>query len=200
MAVDRLTGCSAIIVPRRIAHATRTQCLSMLIPFLGLRTNILFLSTMVGIVPTEPSRRGTGPQNRALLHRKAPIERPVDALCRCPADRFVAPTPERVHRTYPSLASDWTGPDLLFRAKHLFLAAMVAISPCRAVRDGELGPSSASILNGNSLNPDDAKGALPPAYPPLQTCRRPMGLQRKSNAGTMNPHRSSGDERAIADT
>ena len=80
MAVERLTGCSAIIVPRRIAHATRTQCLSMLIPFLGLRANSLFLSTMVGIVPTEPSR-GTGPQNRALLHRKAPIERPVDALC-----------------------------------------------------------------------------------------------------------------------
>jgi hypothetical protein len=49
-------------------------------------------------------------------------------------------------------------------------------------------------------NPDDAKGALPPAYPPLQTCRRPMVLQRKSNAGTMNPHRRSGDERAIADT
>src|SRR5258707_10464924 len=119
MAVDRLTGCSAIIVPRSIAHATRTQ--SMPVPFLGLRA--LFLSTMVGIVPTEPSRRGTGPQNRALLHRKAPIERPVDALCRYPADRFVAPTPERVHRTYASLASDWTGPDLLFRAKHLFLAA-----------------------------------------------------------------------------
>src|SRR2546430_15568766 len=119
MAVDRLTGCSAIIVPRRIAHATRTQCLSMLIPFLGLRTNILFLSTMVGIVPTEPSRRGTGPQNRALLLRKTPIERPVG----CPADRFVAPTPEQVHRTYPSVTSDWTGPDLLFRAKQLFLAA-----------------------------------------------------------------------------
>jgi hypothetical protein len=27
-----------------------------------------------------------------------------------------------------------------------------------------------------------------------------MVLQRKSNAGTMNPHRSSGDEWAIADT
>src|SRR5262245_59073360 len=26
MAVNRLTGCSAIIVPRRIAHATRTTC------------------------------------------------------------------------------------------------------------------------------------------------------------------------------
>src|SRR5262249_46120431 len=71
MAVDRFTGCSAIIVPRRIALATRTQCLSMPVPFLGLRANILFLSTMVGIVPTEPSRRGTGPLNRALLHRKS---------------------------------------------------------------------------------------------------------------------------------
>src|SRR5215469_14689983 len=106
MAVDRLTGCSAIIVPRRIAHATRTQCLSMLIPFLGLRTNTLFLSTGWELPP--PNR--TGPQNRGLLHRKAPIERPVDALCRCPADRFVAPPPEQGHRTYPSLASDWTGP------------------------------------------------------------------------------------------
>src|SRR6516225_7267539 len=105
MAVDRLTGCSAIIVPCRIAHATRTQCLSMPVPFLGLRADILFLSTTVGIVPTEPSRRGTGPLNRALLHRKTPIERPVDALCRCPADRFVARTPEQVHRTYPSAAS-----------------------------------------------------------------------------------------------
>jgi hypothetical protein len=54
--------------------------------------------------------------------------------------------------------------------------------------------------NGNSLSPVDAKGALPPAYPPSQTCRQPMVLQRKSNAGTMNPHRSSGDEWAIADT
>jgi len=57
----------------------------------------LFLSTMVGIVPTEPSR-GTGPQNRALLHRKAPIERPVDALCRCPAGRFSC---RRIHQRRP---------------------------------------------------------------------------------------------------
>jgi hypothetical protein len=168
----------------------------MLIPFLGLRANILFLSTMVGIVPTEPSRRGTGPQNRGLLHRKTPIERPVG----CPADRFVAPTPEQVHRTYPSLASDWTGPDFLFGAKHLFLAANSGNFPLLSGQEWGTGASSASILNGNSLNPDDAKGALPPAYPPPQTCWRPMVLQRKSNAGTMNPHRSSGDERAIADT
>src|SRR5215469_764628 len=73
MAVDRLTGCSAIIVPRRIAHATRTQCLSMLVPFLGLRANILFLSTLVGIVPTEPSRRGPGPQNRLCFIAKRPL-------------------------------------------------------------------------------------------------------------------------------
>src|SRR5262249_8437937 len=73
MAVDRLTGCSAIIVPRRIALATRTQCLSMPVPFLGLRVNILFLSTMVGIVPTEPSTRGTGPLTRALLHSKSAL-------------------------------------------------------------------------------------------------------------------------------
>jgi hypothetical protein len=164
MAVDRLTGCSAIIVPRRIAHATRTQCLSMLVPFLGLRANSLFLSTTVGIVPIEPSRRGTGPQNRGLLHRKAPIERPVG----CPADRFVAPTPEQVHRTYPGVASDWTGPDLLFRAKHLFLAANGGNFPLSSGRGWGRGASSASILNGNSLNPDDAKGALRPAYPPLQ--------------------------------
>jgi hypothetical protein len=47
---------------------------------------------------------------------------------------------------------------------------------------------------GNSLNPVDAKGILPPAYPPPQTCWRQMVLQRKSNTGTMNPHRSSADE------
>jgi hypothetical protein len=178
MAVDRLTGCSAIIVPRRIAHATRTQCLSMLIPFLGLRTNILFLSTMVGIVPTEPSRRGAGPQNRALLHRKAPIERPVGALCRCPADRFVAPTPEQVHRTYPSVASDWTGPDLLFRAKHLFLA-MEAISPLLSGQEWGTGASSASILNRNSLNSDDAKGALPPDLSPASNVPAADGAPTK---------------------
>src|SRR6266566_8677813 len=99
MAVHRLTGCSAIIVPPRIAHATRTQCLSMLIPFLGLRT--LFLSTMVGIVPTEPSRRGTGPQNRALLHAKRPLSgrltRSVAALLtgssRQRLNRFIGRTP-----------------------------------------------------------------------------------------------------------
>src|SRR5207302_6030334 len=188
MAVDTLTGCSAIIVPRRIAHATRTQCLSMLIPFLGLRTNILFLSTVVGICPTEPSRTGTGPQNRGLLHRKAPIERPVtgsvSALLtgssRQHLNRFIGRT--------PSLASDWTGPDLLFRAKHLFLAANGGNFPLPSGQEWGTGASSASILNGNSLNPDDAKGTLPPAYPPLQTCRRPMVLQRKSNAGIMNPH------------
>jgi hypothetical protein len=72
--------------------------------------------------------------------------------------------------------------------------------PCRAFRVGKLGPLRPSILNGNLLNPVDARWALPPAYPPPQTCLRPMVLQRKSNAGTMNRHRSSGDERAIADT
>jgi hypothetical protein len=56
----------------------------------------------------------------------------------------------------PSLVSDWTGPDLLFRAKHLFLAAMVAISPCRAVRDEELALFGLNSI-GNSLNPVDAK-------------------------------------------
>jgi hypothetical protein len=71
---------------------------------------------------------------------------------------------------------------------------------CRAVRDEELGPLRPSILNGKPLNPVNPKGALPPAYPPSQTCRRPMVLHRKSNAGTMNPHRSSGDEWVIADT
>ena len=168
MAVDRLTGCSAIIVPRRIAHATCTQCLSMLVPFLGLRANILFLSTMVGIVPTEPSRRGAGPQNRALLHRKAPIERPVG----CPADRFVAPTPEQVHRTYPSVASDWTGPDLLFRAKHLFLAANGGNFPLPSGQGWGTGASSASILNGNSLIPMTQKGP----------CRLPIPRFKRAGA------------------
>jgi hypothetical protein len=168
MAVDRLTGCSAIIVPRRIAHATRTQCLSMLIPFLGLRANILFLSTMVGIVPTEPSRRGAGPQNRALLLRKAPIERPVG----CPADRFVAPTPEQVHRTYPSLASDWTGPDLLFRAKHLFLAANGGNFPLPSGQGWGTGASSASIPNGNLLIPMTQKG---PCRLPIPRFKRAGG-------------------------
>ncbi len=170
----------------------------MLIPFLGLRANSLFLSTMVGIVPTEPSR-GTGPQNRALLHRKAPIERPVDALCaalltgssrqrlngfigRTPASRRIGRAP--ICYSAPNICSS---------------LPMVAISP--AERSG-MGNWGLFGLNSERefANPDDAKGALPPAYPPLQTCRRPMVLQRKSNAGTMNPHRSSGDERAIADT
>src|SRR5262245_17136026 len=135
MAVDRLTGCSAIIVPRRVAHATRTQCLSMPVPFLGLRADILFLSTTVGPVPTAPPRRGPGPLNRALLHCKTPIERPVKRSVAALLTGSSRQRPERVHRTHP----DWTGPDLLFRAKHLFLAAMVAISPCRAVRDEEPG-------------------------------------------------------------
>jgi hypothetical protein len=168
MAVDRLTGCSAIIVPRRIAHATRTQCLSMLVPFLGLRANSLFLSTTVGIVPIEPSRRGTGPQNRGLLHRKAPIERPVG----CPADRFVAPTPEQVHRTYPGVASDWTGPDLLFRAKHLSSPPMEAISPCRAVRDGELGPLRPQFRTGIRLIPMTQRG---PCRLPIPRFKRARG-------------------------
>jgi hypothetical protein len=59
---------------------------------------------------------------------------------------------------------------------------MVAISPAERSGMGNWG----LFGNGNSLN--------------AQTCRRPMVLQRKSNAGTMNPHRSSGDEWAIADT
>ena len=71
----------------------------MLVPFLGLRTNILFLSTMVGIVPTESSRRGTGPQNRALLHRKKrahrrPVKRSVAVLLTgSRADEFISDAP-----------------------------------------------------------------------------------------------------------
>jgi hypothetical protein len=68
----------------------------MPVPFLGLRA--LFLSTMVGIVPTEPSRRGTGPQNRGLLHRKAPIERQLTRsvaalLTGSRADEFISDAP-----------------------------------------------------------------------------------------------------------
>src|SRR5215813_8031883 len=76
MAVNRLTGCSAIIVPRRIAHAAHTKCPIRLLVALSpardllLRAKHLFLVTMVGIVATEPSRRGTGPLNRTWLHRK----------------------------------------------------------------------------------------------------------------------------------
>src|SRR5262249_19295932 len=140
MAVDRLTGCSAIIVPRRIAHATRTQCPSMLVLFLGLRANILFLSTLVGIVPTEPSRRGTGPQNRLCFVAKHPLSgrltRSVAALLtgssRQRLNRFIGRTPasRRIGRApichpAPNICSP---------------LPMGAISPRRAVRDGELGP------------------------------------------------------------
>jgi hypothetical protein len=69
--------------------------------------------------------------------------------------------------------------DLLFRAKHVFLAANGGNFPLPSGQGWGLGPSSASILNGNSLNPDNAKGALPPAHPPLQTCRRPIVLPTK---------------------
>ena len=71
--------------------------------------------------------------------------------------------------------------------------------PWRAVKDAERGPLRPSILTGTSLHPVDAR-ALPPGYPTPQTCRRPMVLQRKSNAAPVNLDRSSGDERAIADT
>jgi hypothetical protein len=71
--------------------------------------------------------------------------------------------------------------------------------PRRAVKDEERGPLRPSILTGTSLHPADAKG-LAAWLPPTQNCRRPLVLQRKSNAATVNLHRSSGDERAIADT
>src|SRR5262244_127570 len=72
MAVHRLTGCSAIIVPRRIAHATRTQCLSMPVSFLGLRANILFLSTNGGNCPhrTVKERDGTSEQGFASSQKR----------------------------------------------------------------------------------------------------------------------------------
>jgi hypothetical protein len=167
MAVDRLTGCSAIIVPRRIAHATRTQCLSMPVPFLGLRANILFLSTTVGIVPTEPSRRGTGPLNRALLHCKTPIERPVQ---RSVAALLTGSSRQRpngfIGRTQPRVGLD--GAPICYSAPNICSPLpMVAISPWCGQGWGTAA-SSPSILNGNSLNPVDAKGALPPANPRLK--------------------------------
>ena len=158
MAVDRLTGCSAIIVPRRIAHATRTQCLSMPVLFLGLRANILFLSTLVGIVPTEPSRRGTGPQNRALLHRKAPIERPVDALCRClltgssrqPLNGFIRVPHSHVELDGPLSAAGFVIPRQTFVPR-----CHGGNFPCRAVKDEERRPVRPLILTETSLHPVD---------------------------------------------
>jgi hypothetical protein len=163
MAVDRLTGCSAIIVPRRVAHATRTQCLSMPVPFLGLRADILFLSTTVGTVPTAPSRRGTGPLNRALLHCKTPIERPVK---RSVAALLTGSSRQRLN--------GFIGRTQIGRAPICYSAPNICSSlpwwqfpP--AERSGMRNrASSASILNGNSLNPVNAKAALPPAYPPPQ--------------------------------
>jgi hypothetical protein len=77
MAVDRLTGCSAIIVPRRIAHATRTQCLSTPVLFLGLRANILSLSTNGGNCPHRTVKERDGTSEQGFASAKAPIERPV---------------------------------------------------------------------------------------------------------------------------
>ena len=151
----------------------------MSVPFLGLRAIILFLSTMVGIVPTEPSRRGTGPQNRALLHAKRPLS---GRLTRSVAALLTGSSRQRLNRFIgrtPSLASDWTGPDLLFRAKHLFLAANGGNFPLPSGQEWGTGASSASILNGNSLNPDDAKGALPPAYPPASNVPAADGAPTK---------------------
>src|SRR5262249_43194263 len=71
--------------------------------------------------------------------------------------------------------------------------------PRRAVKDEERGPLRPSILTGTSLHPADAKG-LAAWLPPTQNCRRPLVLQRKSNAATVNLHPSSGAEPAIADT
>ena len=147
---------------------------------------------MVGIVPTEPSGEGRDLRTGLCFIAKRPLSgrltRSVAALL--PVRRANARTGSS------DVANLAPGPDLLFPAKHLFFAAMVAISPAERSGMGNWG----LFGNGNSLNPVDAKGALPPAYPPSQTCRRPMVLHRKSNAGTMNPHRSSGDEWAIADT
>src|SRR6516225_4213638 len=113
-----------------------------------------------------------------------------DALCLCPADRFVAPTPERVHRSTPLSRRIGRAPspmpDLLFRAKHLFLGAMVEF-PLASGQGRGTGASS-------------GRKGLAAWLSPHQTCRRPMVLQRKSNAATVNLDRSSGDERAIADT
>jgi len=77
-------------------------------------------------------------------------------------------------------------PDLLFRAKHLFLGAMVEF-PLASGQGRGTGASS-------------GRKGLAAWLSPHQTCRRPMVLQRKSNAATVNLDRSSGDERAIADT
>ena len=118
MAVNRLTGCSAITVPRSIAHATRTQCLSIPVPF----------------------RDGATSEQGFASSQKTPIEAAGEALRRFPADRFVAPTPQRVHRTVPSLASDWTGPDLLFRACHCWQFPLPS---------GQTGAPSASILRNS---------------------------------------------------
>ena len=166
MAVDRLTGCSAIIVPCRIAHATRTQCLSMPVPFLGLRADILFLSTTVGIVPTESSRRGTGPLNRALLHRKTPIERPVK---RSVAALLTGSSRQRLNgfigRTQSRVGLD--GPGFVIPRQTFVPRCHGDNFPLPSGQGEELGlfgPHS----TGNSLNPVDSKGALPPAYPPPQ--------------------------------
>src|SRR5215470_6860486 len=65
-----------------------------------------------------------------------------DAPCLCRADRFVAPTPERVHRSTPTLTSNWTGSlsdaGFVIPRQTFVPRCHGGNFPCRAVKDEEL--------------------------------------------------------------
>ena len=148
---------------------------------------------------SAPNRQGEGRDLRTgPCFRKAPNERPVK---RSVAALLTGSSRQRLNgfigRTQPRVGLE--GPRFVIPRQTFVPRCHGGNFPWRAVKDEERGPLRPSILTGTSLHPLDAR-ALPPGYPTPQTCRRPMVLQRKSNAATVNLDRSSGDERAIADT
>ena len=125
--------------------------------FLGLRANILFLSTNGGNCPHRTVKERDETSEQGLASAKAPNERPVK---RSVAALLTGSSRQRLNgfigRTQPRVGLD--GPRFVIRAKHLFLAAMVAISPCRAVRDEELGPLRPQFSSGIRLIPLTQRG------------------------------------------
>jgi hypothetical protein len=137
MAVDRLTGCSAIIVPRRIAHATRTQCLSM--PSRSLVSALTFCSSLPWWELSPPNRQGEGRDLRTGLCFIA--KRPLSGrLTRSVAALLTGSSRQRPNG-FIGRRVGLDGPRFVIPRQTLVPSLpMVAIFPCRAVRDGELGP------------------------------------------------------------
>ena len=201
MAVNRLTGFSAIIVPRRIARAARTKCPIRLLVVSS--CGICYSAPNISLPwwelsPPSPSRRGTDAKFMTRSPYERPVTRSVSALLtgssRQPLNGFI-----RVPHSHVELDGPLSEAGFVIPRQTFVPRCHGGNFPRRAAKDEERGPLRPSILTGTSLHPVDAR-ALPPGYPTPQTCRRPMVLQRKSNAATVNLDRSSGDERAIADT